>query len=161
MTQIERFDMVILGSGEGGKLLAWHLGKSGKTVAVVERREVLGFSHHVEVTGIPQAEADALLDEAETDGLSIRALRERVKQVKAYLSQGWTADQIDRKKQVENGLCVVASMREKDRYKAFQHAFDHGREAARGRMKRRYPELAHKATLQQRQRLMGAPLPIQ
>ena len=42
MTQIERFDMVILGSGQGGKLLAWHLGKSGKTVAVVERRWVGG-----------------------------------------------------------------------------------------------------------------------
>jgi pyruvate/2-oxoglutarate dehydrogenase complex dihydrolipoamide dehydrogenase (E3) component len=38
----ERFDVVILGSGQGGKLLAWHLGRSGKKVAVVERRWVGG-----------------------------------------------------------------------------------------------------------------------
>jgi pyruvate/2-oxoglutarate dehydrogenase complex dihydrolipoamide dehydrogenase (E3) component len=38
MPQSETFDVVILGSGQGGKQLAWHLGRSGKKVAVVERR---------------------------------------------------------------------------------------------------------------------------
>jgi pyruvate/2-oxoglutarate dehydrogenase complex dihydrolipoamide dehydrogenase (E3) component len=42
MPQSEAFDVVILGSGQGGKHLAWHLGKSGKKVAVVERRWVGG-----------------------------------------------------------------------------------------------------------------------
>jgi pyruvate/2-oxoglutarate dehydrogenase complex dihydrolipoamide dehydrogenase (E3) component len=42
MPQSELFDVVILGSGQGGKLLAWNLGKSGKRVAVVERRWVGG-----------------------------------------------------------------------------------------------------------------------
>jgi pyruvate/2-oxoglutarate dehydrogenase complex dihydrolipoamide dehydrogenase (E3) component len=42
MPRIEQFDVVILGSGQGGKLLAWHLGRSGKKVAVVERRWVGG-----------------------------------------------------------------------------------------------------------------------
>ena len=42
MSPIEHFDAVILGSGQGGKLLAWHLGRSGKKVAVVERRWVGG-----------------------------------------------------------------------------------------------------------------------
>jgi pyruvate/2-oxoglutarate dehydrogenase complex dihydrolipoamide dehydrogenase (E3) component len=42
MSQPEQFDVVILGSGQGGKLLAWHLGRSGKRVAVVERRWVGG-----------------------------------------------------------------------------------------------------------------------
>ena len=42
MPQIEEFDVVILGSGQGGKLLAWHLGQSGKKVAVVERRWIGG-----------------------------------------------------------------------------------------------------------------------
>src|ERR1700745_1686377 len=42
MSRSETFDVVILGSGQGGKLLAWHLGRSGKTVAVVERRWVGG-----------------------------------------------------------------------------------------------------------------------
>lgn len=42
MSEVEQFDVVILGSGQGGKLLAWHLGRSGKSVAVVERRWVGG-----------------------------------------------------------------------------------------------------------------------
>ena len=42
MSQPEIFDTVILGSGQGGKLLAWHLARSGKSVAVVERRWVGG-----------------------------------------------------------------------------------------------------------------------
>jgi pyruvate/2-oxoglutarate dehydrogenase complex dihydrolipoamide dehydrogenase (E3) component len=42
MSEVEHFDVVILGSGQGGKLLAWHLGRSGKRVAVVERRWVGG-----------------------------------------------------------------------------------------------------------------------
>jgi pyruvate/2-oxoglutarate dehydrogenase complex dihydrolipoamide dehydrogenase (E3) component len=42
MPEVERFDMLVLGSGEGGKYLAWHLAKSGQRVAVVERRLVGG-----------------------------------------------------------------------------------------------------------------------
>jgi pyruvate/2-oxoglutarate dehydrogenase complex dihydrolipoamide dehydrogenase (E3) component len=38
----EHYDVVILGSGQGGKQLAWHLGRAGKKVAVVERRWVGG-----------------------------------------------------------------------------------------------------------------------
>jgi len=40
--QSERFDALVLGSGQGGKLLAWHLARSGQRVAVVERRWVGG-----------------------------------------------------------------------------------------------------------------------
>jgi pyruvate/2-oxoglutarate dehydrogenase complex dihydrolipoamide dehydrogenase (E3) component len=42
MPQPEHFDTLILGSGQGGKLLAWHLARSGQRVAVVERRWVGG-----------------------------------------------------------------------------------------------------------------------
>ena len=42
MSHVEHFDTVILGSGQGGKLLAWHLGRSGQRVAVVERQWVGG-----------------------------------------------------------------------------------------------------------------------
>ena len=42
MQNPEHFDTVILGSGQGGKLLAWHLAHSGHRVAVVERRWVGG-----------------------------------------------------------------------------------------------------------------------
>ena len=42
MPELENFDLVVLGSGQGGKQLAWHLARSGKKVAVVERRWVGG-----------------------------------------------------------------------------------------------------------------------
>lgn len=42
MSPTEAFDVVILGSGQGGKRLAWHLARSGKKVAVVERQWVGG-----------------------------------------------------------------------------------------------------------------------
>lgn len=35
--RLERFDIVVLGSGGGGHLLAWHMARSGHTTAVVER----------------------------------------------------------------------------------------------------------------------------
>src|SRR5438105_4564955 len=38
----EHFDALIFGSGFGGKLLAWHLARSGRRTAVVERRWIGG-----------------------------------------------------------------------------------------------------------------------
>ncbi len=42
MSQPEHYDVLILGSGGGGKLTAWHNGRSGRRVAVVERKWVGG-----------------------------------------------------------------------------------------------------------------------
>ena len=42
MSRPEQFDVLILGSGKGGKLLAWHMAQSGQRTAVVERRWVGG-----------------------------------------------------------------------------------------------------------------------
>src|SRR6202043_1050436 len=42
MSQPEQFEVLILGSGQGGKLLAWHMAKSGRRTAVVERRWIGG-----------------------------------------------------------------------------------------------------------------------
>ncbi len=42
MSQPERFDVLVLGSGEGGKYLAWHMARAGKRTAVVERRWIGG-----------------------------------------------------------------------------------------------------------------------
>ncbi len=42
MPQAERFEMLVLGSGAGGKLLAWHMAKSGQRTAVVERKLIGG-----------------------------------------------------------------------------------------------------------------------
>src|SRR5262249_11399654 len=47
MAQPERFQTVILGSGQGGKLLAWHLSKMGRRTAVVERQWVGGSCPNV------------------------------------------------------------------------------------------------------------------
>jgi len=42
MSRPERFEMLVLGSGEGGKFLAWHMAKSGHRTAVVERKLIGG-----------------------------------------------------------------------------------------------------------------------
>ncbi len=42
MADQDRYDSVVIGSGEGGKYLAWHLAGQGERVAVVERRYVGG-----------------------------------------------------------------------------------------------------------------------
>jgi pyruvate/2-oxoglutarate dehydrogenase complex dihydrolipoamide dehydrogenase (E3) component len=42
MSQTEQFDVLIFGSGQGGKLLAWNLATEGKKIAVVERQWVGG-----------------------------------------------------------------------------------------------------------------------
>src|SRR6266478_1357699 len=42
MSQPEHFETLILGSGQGGKLLAWHMARSGRRTVVVERRWIGG-----------------------------------------------------------------------------------------------------------------------
>ena len=42
MPQPERYEILILGSGEAGKLLAWELARAGRRTAVVERRWIGG-----------------------------------------------------------------------------------------------------------------------
>jgi pyruvate/2-oxoglutarate dehydrogenase complex dihydrolipoamide dehydrogenase (E3) component len=42
MSEPERVEVLILGSGFGGKLLAWHLAQAGRRTAVVERRWIGG-----------------------------------------------------------------------------------------------------------------------
>src|SRR5215831_10759379 len=42
MSEAERFEVLILDSGEGGKKVAWHMARSGRRTAVVERRWIGG-----------------------------------------------------------------------------------------------------------------------
>src|ERR1700756_2849157 len=42
MPELERYELLILGSGAGGKLLAWQMAKSGHRTAVVERKLIGG-----------------------------------------------------------------------------------------------------------------------
>jgi pyruvate/2-oxoglutarate dehydrogenase complex dihydrolipoamide dehydrogenase (E3) component len=47
MSQTAPYEDIVLGSGAGGKLLAWHLARLGRRVAVVERRWVGGSCPNV------------------------------------------------------------------------------------------------------------------
>ena len=47
MSQPDRYEALILGSGEGGKYLAWHMARSGRRTAVVERRWIGGSCPNV------------------------------------------------------------------------------------------------------------------
>lgn len=47
MSHQEPYEGLVLGSGEGGKYLAWHLAQSGRRVAVVERRWIGGSCPNV------------------------------------------------------------------------------------------------------------------
>ena len=47
MSQAESYQDLVLGSGAGGKLLAWHLARSGRRVAVVERRWIGGLCPNI------------------------------------------------------------------------------------------------------------------
>src|SRR3974377_76304 len=42
MSHPERYEMLVLGSGEGGKFLSWHMARSGHRTAVVERKWIGG-----------------------------------------------------------------------------------------------------------------------
>src|SRR6516162_7533124 len=42
MPQSEQFEVLVLGSGAAGKLMAWHMAQSGRQTAVVERRWIGG-----------------------------------------------------------------------------------------------------------------------
>lgn len=84
------------------------------------RRDLVSFSIHRECASLPLDEADGVLDWceiflAETGRLpTIKATREKVKNIKAWLAQGWTSDQLGRKAKIEQGFTVVASKRNGD-----------------------------------------------
>lgn len=52
------------------------------------RREVLSFSHYAEVAALPERDAEVLLDKAEAEHLSVRALRHEVQALKAVNDDG-------------------------------------------------------------------------
>lgn len=95
-------------------------GQIARAFEMGRRRPLVGFNHHQECQSLTPEEADKVLDWCEqvlkeTDRLpTIKATRERVKQIKAWLAQGWTTDQLERKARVEAGYAVVASKRNGD-----------------------------------------------
>ena len=47
MPEVEQYDALVLGTGEAGKYMAWHLGASGKRVAAIERQYLGGACPNV------------------------------------------------------------------------------------------------------------------
>jgi pyruvate/2-oxoglutarate dehydrogenase complex dihydrolipoamide dehydrogenase (E3) component len=47
MPDVERYDALVLGTGEAGKFMAWHLGAGGKRVAAIERKQLGGACPNV------------------------------------------------------------------------------------------------------------------
>ncbi len=47
MSEAERYDVLVLGSGTGGKLIAWELAGAGKRTAAIERKQVGGACQNV------------------------------------------------------------------------------------------------------------------
>ncbi len=47
MAEVELYDAVILGTGEAGKFMAWHMGSSGKRTAAIERHLIGGACPNV------------------------------------------------------------------------------------------------------------------
>jgi len=47
MAQTEQYDVLVLGSGTGGKLIAWHMAQSGRRTATIERKWIGGACPNV------------------------------------------------------------------------------------------------------------------
>src|SRR5215471_9976205 len=47
MSEPQRYEVLVLGSGAGGKLLAWHMATAGRRTAVVERKWIGGSCPNV------------------------------------------------------------------------------------------------------------------
>jgi pyruvate/2-oxoglutarate dehydrogenase complex dihydrolipoamide dehydrogenase (E3) component len=43
VSDVEQFEILVLGSGEAGKYLAWTMAKAGHRTAMVERRWLAGY----------------------------------------------------------------------------------------------------------------------
>ena len=84
------------------------------TFEKARRRADLTFGHHLETNDLPTEEQDKLLDECEAEGHSVMRLRQRVKEVKSYLAQGWTDSQIKRRKIIEKGGTALANQSKGD-----------------------------------------------
>jgi hypothetical protein len=78
------------------------------------RDGVVSFRAHQAIAPIDDDEWRLkILAWAASEKPTFAALNQHIKEVKAYLAQGWTPDQAERKAQAEQGICVVANMHDK------------------------------------------------
>src|SRR5213593_3959508 len=99
----EHVDILVLGSGEGGKYLAWHMARSGHRTAVVERRWIGGSCPNINClptkNEIWSAKVADLVHHATAFGIltgSTRIDMERVRQRKREMVDGLVAMHLDR-----------------------------------------------------------------
>src|SRR6266850_2406653 len=101
MAAPDRYDALVLGSGQGGKLLAWDLARSGRRTAVVERRWIGGscpnincmpskneiWSANVAYVARHGAEFGAMTDRVAVDMVKVRQRKRDMvdRQVDAHL----------------------------------------------------------------------------
>src|SRR5215831_2407383 len=101
MAAPERYDALVLGSGQGGKVLAWDLARSGRRTAVVERQWVGGscpnincmpskneiWSAHVAYVARHAAEFGTMTDRVAVDMMKVRQRKRDMvdRQVEAHL----------------------------------------------------------------------------
>jgi pyruvate/2-oxoglutarate dehydrogenase complex dihydrolipoamide dehydrogenase (E3) component len=75
-TAPEQYDLVILGSGAGGKLAAWTYGKQGKRVAVIERKYIGGACPNIACLPsknvIHSAKVASYVERAEEFGIELK-----------------------------------------------------------------------------------------
>src|SRR6516162_6844206 len=98
MSQPEAYEDLVLGSGAGGKLLAWHLAGSGRRVAVTERRYIGGSCPNINClpskNEIWSATVADLLHHAAQFGIvtgSVAVNMEKVRQRKREMVEGLVA----------------------------------------------------------------------
>jgi pyruvate/2-oxoglutarate dehydrogenase complex dihydrolipoamide dehydrogenase (E3) component len=102
MPQTDSYQDLVLGSGAGGKLLSWHLARSGRRVAVVERRWVGGSCPNINClpskNEIWSAKVADLLHHAAQYGVvtgSVAVDMARVRQRKREMVEGLVALHLD------------------------------------------------------------------
>src|ERR1700694_4192071 len=102
VSQTESYQDLVLGSGAGGKLLAWHLAASGRRVAVVERRYIGGSCPNINClpskNEIWSAKVADLLHHAAQFGIvtaSVAVDMARVRQRKREMVEGLVAKHLE------------------------------------------------------------------
>src|SRR5262249_16760485 len=101
MATTERYDALVVGSGQGGKLLAWDLARSGRGTAVVERQWIGGscpnincmpsknevWSANVAYLARHGAEFGTMIDRISIDMMKVRQRKRDMveRQVEAHL----------------------------------------------------------------------------
>jgi pyruvate/2-oxoglutarate dehydrogenase complex dihydrolipoamide dehydrogenase (E3) component len=103
MAQPESYEVLVLGSGEGGKYLAWHLAKSGRRTAVVERKWIGGSCPNINClpskNEIWSAKVADLIHHAQKFGMVTGATTvdmERVRQRKREMVDGLRAMHLEK-----------------------------------------------------------------